>query len=152
MRFTSGKTYTHAQGLSCAFRQWFAKSHCSKLHGYALKFEFVFGASELDKRNWVVDFGDLKELKEWLSFMFDHTTVVANDDPLLLNFASMEVRGALDLRVVPAVGCERFAQMAYEHASKIVRAKYGDRCWVESVTCREHEANSATCSNEGVVV
>ena len=58
--FFSTKTYGHETGLSCAFRQPNAThSHCSLLHGYALSFKFVFGAQELDNKNWAVDFGDL---------------------------------------------------------------------------------------------
>ena len=51
----------------------------------------------------------------------------------------------IDMRVVDAVGCERFAELTFDKASSIIESKYGDRCWVESVTVREHEANSATC-------
>ena len=56
-RFYSGKTYTHATGHSCAFRQWRADSHCNLIHGYALQFELQFGSDGLDEKNWVVDFG-----------------------------------------------------------------------------------------------
>ena len=82
-RFLSGKTYTHSTGHSCAFRQWRADSHCNLIHGYALQFELQFGSVALDDKNWVVDFGGLKELKEWLKHMFDHTYLVAEDDPEL---------------------------------------------------------------------
>ena len=88
-RFYSGKTYTHATGHSCAFRQWRADSHCNLIHGYALQFEFTFGGSELDERNWIVDFGGLKPLKEWLKHMFDHTYLVAEDDPELDTFVDL---------------------------------------------------------------
>ena len=44
-------------------------------------------------------------------------------------------------------GCERFAELTFDKASSIIDELYGDRCWVESVTVREHEANSATCIN-----
>ena len=47
-RFYSGKTYSHATGHSCAFRQWRADSHCNLIHGYALQFELKFGG-ELDE-------------------------------------------------------------------------------------------------------
>ena len=50
-RFFSKKKYGHERGLSAAFRQWRADSHCKFLHGYSLEFEFKFGANELDERN-----------------------------------------------------------------------------------------------------
>jgi 6-pyruvoyltetrahydropterin/6-carboxytetrahydropterin synthase len=144
-QFLSGKVYSHSTGHSCAFRQWRANSHCNLIHGYALQFELTFGSEGLDHRNWVVDFGGLKELKEWLKYMFDHTYLVAYDDPEASTFFELEKKNLVDLRLVDAVGCERFAELTFDKAQSIIEAKYGDRCWVESVTVREHESNSATC-------
>ena len=146
-RFLSGKTYTHSTGHSCAFRQWRADSHCNLIHGYALQFELTFGSTGLDEKNWVVDFGGLKELKEWLKHMFDHTYLVAKDDPEMDTVLLLEDRNLIDMRLVDAVGCERFAELTFDKASSIIADKYGDRCWVESVTVREHESNSATVIN-----
>ena len=73
-RFFSSKKYGHERGLSAAFRQWRAVSHCRFMHGYSLEFEFVFGTHELDENNWVVDFGSLKNLEAWLRLNFDHKT------------------------------------------------------------------------------
>jgi len=144
-RFYSGKTYTHATGHSCAFRQWRADSHCNLIHGYALQFEFTFGGDELDERNWIVDFGGLKPLKEWLKYMFDHTYLAAEDDPEMETFLMLQNLNLIDLRVIPATGCERFAEMAFDKADEIVKELTGGRCRVQRVTVREHEANSATC-------
>ena len=143
-RFYSGKTYTHATGHSCAFRQWRADSHCNLIHGYALQFEFTFGGTELDERNWVVDFGGLKPLKEWLKEMFDHTYLVAEDDPELETFKELEEKNLVDLRIVSATGCERFAEMAFDKANEIVTELTDGRCWVQATTVREHAHNSAT--------
>ena len=144
-RFYSGKTYTHATGHSCTFRQWKADSHCNLIHGYALQFEFTFGGDELDERNWIVDFGGLKPLKEWLKHMFDHTYLVATNDPELATFQMLDEKNLIDLRMVGGTGCELFAEMAFDEAEKIVSELTDGRCWVQRVTVREHEANSATC-------
>ena len=143
-RFYSGKTYAHNTGHSCAFRQWRANSHCILIHGYALQFEFTFGGNELDERNWIVDFGGLKPLKEWLKHMFDHTYLVAEDDPEMETVQMLQDKGLIDMRVVSATGCERFAEMAFDKAQEIINELTNGRCWVQSVTVREHEANSAT--------
>ena len=127
-RFYSGKTYTHATGHSCAFRQWRADSHCNLIHGYALQFEFTFGGSELDERNWIVDFGGLKPLKEWLKHMFDHTYLVAEDDPELDTFVDLAKKDLVDLRIVSATGCERFVEMAFDKADEIVKDISNGRC------------------------
>jgi 6-pyruvoyltetrahydropterin/6-carboxytetrahydropterin synthase len=97
MKYQSHKTYTHAEGWSCAFRQWKADhSHCHYLHGYALQVELTFEAEALDHRNWVVDFGGLKGLKKVLQSVFDHTTLIAEDDPELGWFEAAHQRGILD--------------------------------------------------------
>ena len=97
---------------SCAFRQWRATtSHCSKIHGYELKAKFYFGGDFLDNRNWVVDFGDLDELKNTLNTIFDHTFCVAQDDPFLEDFRQLHEKGVIDLRIVEkGVGIERTAE------------------------------------------
>ena len=143
-RFYSGKTYSHSTGHSCAFRQWRADSHCNLIHGYALQFEFTFGGDELDASNWIVDFGGLKPLKEWLKYMFDHTYLVAEDDPEMEIVKTLQEKNLIDMRLVPAVGCERFAEMVFDKAQDIISTMYGDRCWVQSCTVREHAHNSAT--------
>ena len=142
-RFYSGKTYSHATGHSCAFRQWRADSHCNLIHGYALQFELKFGG-ELDDRNWIVDFGGLKPLKEWLKYMFDHTYLVAEDDPELETIKMLQEKNLIDMRLVPAVGCERFAEQVFDYAQDLVNDLTDGRCWVQEVTVREHERNSAT--------
>ena len=145
-KYTSTKTYGHERGLSCAFRQWRAASHCNVLHGYALSFKFTFACTHLDEKNWVVDFGDLKSLESWLKIRFDHTTAVAEDDPMYGLFKEMQEAEIINMIVFPGVGCEMFAKLAFDAASEIIKDKYGDRCWVQSVEVQEHGANSAICS------
>ncbi|MBI31083.1 MAG: 6-pyruvoyl tetrahydrobiopterin synthase [Euryarchaeota archaeon] len=142
-QYFSAKKYGHERGLSVAFRQWRAESHCRFMHGYSLEFEFVFGANELDENNWVVDFGSLKDLESWLRLNFDHKTLVAFDDPMFSVFEQMYESEVIDMVTVEATGCEMFAKMAMEYSNDLIRTLYGDRCWVESVTVREHGANSA---------
>ena len=142
--YRSTKRYGHEVGFSCAFRQWKADSHCNLLHGYALAFTFTFEATELDHRNWVVDFGGLKALKNMLEKTFDHKTVVAEDDPYLFELQNLDRLGVLDLVVLPATGCEKFAALAYELAMEVLkRDGFYPRCRVVKVEVAEHGANSA---------
>lgn len=144
MIYYSTKTYPASIGLSCCFRQHGADSHCSTLHGYALEVKITFAAHELDERNWVVDFGDMKTVKDWLVNMFDHTCLVARSDPQFAEFSEMHEKGLIDMRVVEHVGCEAFAQMTYEHVKAwLTTGRYWQRVWVKSVEVREHGANSA---------
>ena len=140
---------------SCAFRQWRAThSHCQYLHGYQLKAKLWFGCNELDEKNWCVDFGGLKELKQHLKELFDHTTTVALDDPELETFKELDKKGLVQLRVFEdGVGIERVAEAVYKQANDFIKFHTKDRCWVEKVEVFEHEDNSATysdCRNEVV--
>jgi len=169
-KFYLTKTYGNDRGLSCCFRQWRAThSHCSTLHGYSIGIKLVFECDTLDDKNWCMDFGGLKEFKAWADHMFDHTLVVAEDDPYLNFFKQMSnlgnpppsgtgdlpkgkpfERGAIcDLRIVPAVGCEMFAKMCYDKMAELLAS--GDMRYpinptvrVKSVEVFEHGANSAT--------
>lgn len=147
--YRSGKIYGHEIGLSCCFRQWRAASHCRFLHGYALSVHLEFEADELDRNNWVVDFGSLKSFKGRLETTFDHKTLVAQDDPLLPQFEQLDNIGMIDMVVVPATGCEAFAKMIYHSAEIWLKdAGYAPRVRMHSVTVREHGANFATYTSE----
>lgn len=144
MPHQSTKTYGHDVGLSCAFRQWRANSHCNQLHGYALAVRIVFGAKCLDERGWVVDFGGLKALKLAIQDRFDHKTIVASDDPHLTWYREAERLGILSVTEMKRTGCESFAEEIYHLATFWIQS-YGDmnRCHVVSVEVKEHGANSA---------
>lgn len=145
--YQSTKTYGHEIGLSAAFRQWKAESHCRFIHGYALSVKFVFEADTLDVRNWVVDFGSLKSLKGLLEGTFDHKLLVAADDPMLETFEHLDAIGVADIIVVEATGCEAFAQLIYECTEVWLEDNgYSPRCRISSVEVREHGANSAIYS------
>ena len=110
MAYYSTKTYGHNIGLSAVFRQPHADhSHCKYLHGYSLAFKFTFGANELDNKNWAVDFGGLKPLKQWLEDTFDHKTVIDRNDEFLYKFAELENMGLAQITVLDGVGAEKFA-------------------------------------------
>lgn len=144
MKYYSTKTYGHERGLSCAFRQPNAShSHCSLIHGYALSFKFVFACNELDDKNWVVDFGGLKILKDWLEHMFDHTIAVDVLDPKKEDLRQLEDKGLADIREMNGVGCEKFAEHAFNFSDDLIKRLTNNRCWVEEVEVSEHGANSA---------
>lgn len=139
-----GSTKTYKAQVSTAFRQWRADSHCRFNHGYDLEFEATFEAGRLDERNWVVDFGSLKSFKGWLERMFDHTTLVAENDPELEWFREAHKRGVLDLREVVATGCEATARMCFEYLEMWLKDNgYAPRVRLVKLEVREHHGNSA---------
>ena len=140
----STKKYGHNIGLSAVFRQPHADhSHCRFLHGYSLAFKFTFGASDLDHRNWVQDFGGLKPLKQWLEDSFDHKTVCDINDPMISDLRELETKGLAQITVLDGVGAEKFAEHAFNFADNLVKEQTDGRVWCESVECAEHGSNSA---------
>ena len=159
-KYYSTKTYGNNRGLSCCFRQWRAThSHCSLLHGYSIGIKLIFESDTLDSRNWVMDFGGLKMFKEWAEHMFDHTLVIASDDPELETFKQLNAltggynnQGVVDLRIVEGVGCEMFAKMCYDKMAELLEemkqnkhSRYPVNGNVRLVSAEvfEHDANSA---------
>jgi len=144
MAYFSTKTYGHNIGLSAVFRQPNADhSHCHLLHGYSLQFKFTFGCTDLDNKNWAVDFGGLKPLKAWLEDHFDHKLCIDKDDPMKDDLLLLESKGLAEIRQFDGVGAEKFAEHAWRFADKLVREATDNRCWCESAECAEHGSNSA---------
>ena len=157
MRYVSTKVIPMG---STAFRQWRADSHCKLIHGYRLQCKLWFTAEELDDKNWIYDFGGCKEIKNILEKQYDHTTVVAADDPELDTFKLMSEKGMIDLRIAEkGVGIERTAEWVYENANKFVTEQTNNRVRIIKVEVWEHEGNSAiyeellnTTKDEGHIV
>lgn len=149
--FQSTKVY---DGFSTTFRQWRAKdTHCKFLHGYGVSFKLTF-EGELDEKNWVYDFGGFKRStqsvdqtsmnpKKWLDYMFDHTTVIAEDDPALYEFETLDAMGVIQLRVLPAVGAEQFAKFIYDKLNPVIEKETDGRVHIVQVEFCENQKNSA---------
>jgi 6-pyruvoyltetrahydropterin/6-carboxytetrahydropterin synthase len=148
--FLSTKEYCHEIGLSCCFRQWRAKSHCNKLHGYALAVKFVFAAKELDECGWVVDFGGLKPLKQFLEDTFDHKLIIASDDPHLRTFEALGKLGLANVICIEYTGCEAFADFIFNYAELWLIRNYPHTKLI-SVEVKEHGANSAIRLADGAL-
>jgi 6-pyruvoyltetrahydropterin/6-carboxytetrahydropterin synthase len=139
-------------GFSCVFRQWRAEgTHCKFLHGYGVSFRVWFEGG-LDLRNWVWDFGGMKRAKGtiggmnpkvWMDYMFDHTMIIAEDDPFIESFKLMGQAGAAQIRILPAVGAEKFAEYVYTPLQEFVNEETGGRVKIARVEFMENGKNSA---------
>ena len=148
-KFQSSKVF---DGLSTVFRQWKAKeTHCRFIHGYGISFKVYF-EGELDHRNWVWDFGgmkraktliDGKQPKAWMDYMFDHTMVIAEDDPEVEAFKQMDKAGVAQVRIIPATGAEKFAEYIYCNINEFVKTETDNRVRVTKVKFMEHGKNAA---------
>tara|TARA_R110001606_G_scaffold130142_1_gene265217 strand:+ start:175 stop:639 length:465 start_codon:yes stop_codon:yes gene_type:complete len=148
-KFQSSKVF---DGFSTVFRQWKAETtHCRYVHGYGISFKIYF-EGELDERNWVWDFGGMKRAntkidgktpKAWMDYMFDHTIIVAEDDPFIKAFLQMDEAGAAQVRIIPATGAEKFAEYIYNKVDAFVKEETQNRVKVVKVKFMEHGKNAA---------
>jgi 6-pyruvoyltetrahydropterin/6-carboxytetrahydropterin synthase len=144
-KYISTKTYNQIGPV--AYRQWRADSHCNLIHGYALSFHFEFEADTLDARNWVTDFGGLKPLKHVLEDWFDHTLLVAQDDPMREHLLELGKLKLAKITEVEKTGCEGIADFLYEYINTILLPSFGSseaqRVWCSKVEVRETDSNMA---------
>ena len=148
-KFQSSKVF---DGFSTVFRQWKAKNtHCRFVHGYGISFKVYF-EGELDERNWVWDFGgmkraktliDGKQPKAWMDYMFDHTMILAKDDPWIEAFKQMEESGVAQIRIIEATGAEKFSEYIYNKLNDFVHEETEGRVRVTKVKFMEHGKNAA---------
>ena len=148
-KFQSSKVF---DGFSTVFRQWKAETtHCRFVHGYGISFKVYF-EGELDERNWVWDFGGMKRAKTqidgmspkaWMDYMFDHTLIVAEDDPFKNAFIEMGEAGAAQVRIIPATGAEKFAEYIFNKINEFVKTETDNRVRVIKVKFMEHGKNAA---------
>jgi len=147
-KFQSTKIF---DGFSTVFRQWKATdTHCKFLHGYAVEFKVTF-EGDLDYRNWVWDFGGMKRsktkidgmsAKEWMDYTFDHTTVIANDDPELKIFTEMDRSGIIQLRILEATGAEKFSEYIFNKLNEFVIQETDSRVKIIRVEFSENKKNT----------
>lgn len=145
MKYISTKTYSQVAPL--AYRQWKAESHCRFIHGYALSFHFEFECDTLDARNWCMDYGGLRPLKDFLEEHFDHCFLLAQDDPHYDAIKQLGTLGIAKITEVEKTGCEGLADYLYEYVNTIFLPNYGkveaDRIWCCKVEVRETDSNMA---------
>lgn len=134
-----------------AHRQWRHDGHCRLIHGHNWSFEFEFSCEVMDGSGFVVDFGKLGWLREWLEERFDHTLLVAEDDPereFLVEVLGNE--GFAVVVVVPDGSAEALAEWLDHEVGREVRARYGRRgVRLERVVVWEDRVNRAEYRRRG---
>lgn len=159
--YVSTKNYGPEEGLSVCYRQWRAdrksgKSDgslysrdeipgCNALHGYAIGIYIEFECETLDARNWVVDFGGLRPLKQFIKECFDHTMLVASDDPQFDTLKNLHDLGLAKMVEVEATGCEALSKFLYDYINEIF---LDDHYPKSGIHCRKVVINE-TPSNSG---
>ena len=141
MKFKSTKRFGP---IKTGHRQWRDRGHFSFIHGYGRYVRLTFEASELDERGWVMDFGDLKDVKGWIEDEWDHRTLIADDDPLIPQLKELEDMGGIDLNILPEgyyPGIEESCRYLYDMINPMIKEKTNNRVEITRVECWETEKN-----------
>lgn len=145
-KYTSTKEFVDA--FPVAYRQWKADSHCNLIHGYSFTIKLFFGGNDLDVRNWIIDYGSLRPLKEQLEDWFDHRLLVSGSDPHYETIMNLHKLGIAKVTEVENTGCEAISDFIYKYINGIfMAATYGkevsEKVWCYKVEVRETQSNMA---------
>jgi 6-pyruvoyl-tetrahydropterin synthase len=131
--------------LPCCHRSWAHEGRGFFLHGYERSFEVEFACAEVEPgTGFVVDLRTLKAVRAALRHQFDHTTLIAEDDPHRDAFEMLAERGVIDLRIMDNSGMEGSAAWVFEAAERIVGLATSGRVWVSRVEARESRNHTVT--------
>ena len=143
MKFKSSKRFGP---ITTGHRQWRDTGHCSYVHGYGRYVRITFEATELDERGWVMDFGDLRDVKSWIESEWDHRTLIAADDPVISELKVLEEVGGINLNILPEgylPGIEESCRYLYDKLNPMIQRKTNNRVEITRVECWETEKNQA---------
>ena len=141
MKFKSSKRFGP---ITTGHRQWRDKGHCSYVHGYGRYVRLTFEATELDERGWVMDFGDLRGVKNWIEDEWDHRTLIAADDPVIPELKTLEKVGGINLNILPEgylPGIEESCRYLYDNLNPMIQQKTNNRVELTRIEIWETERN-----------
>lgn len=123
-----------------------APTHCAKVHGYARTVELTISCHKMAEQDWVIDLGDLKDVRKWIEEQWDHRLLLSDDDPHLDEFLYMEKLGLLDTNVLPSEkgwgpSLEQSCKFLADHINPILKEKTSGRCFLTKVEIWEKTDN-----------
>ena len=138
---TCTKSY---RDIPLSHRQPLHSGRCSRLHGHSWAVTLTFEAKELDDNGFVIDFGDLHFLKDWIDQNLDHATALKKSDPLRQECERLQEMGLLKIFWVDSASCEGIAQFLYHTFQPMIEQKTNGRVRIQSLRLDEDSKNSAT--------
>jgi 6-pyruvoyltetrahydropterin/6-carboxytetrahydropterin synthase len=110
---------------------------CSNFHGHCWVVVVYIEGYELDERNMLVDFNEIKVLREWINENLDHTSILWEKDPMLSSLKEHSQK-VFSTKLNPT--SEHLAQIILEKAISFFN---NSRIRVESVEVKESCTSSA---------
>ncbi len=137
---TCSKTY---RDIPLSHRQPLHPGRCSRVHGHSWSLTLTFAAEQLDENGFVVDFGELHYLADWIDEHLDHATILAASDPRLPQLKALAEDGLLKIHLVESASCEGIARHLHETLAPLVREHTEGRARLLAVELHEDSRNSA---------
>jgi 6-pyruvoyltetrahydropterin/6-carboxytetrahydropterin synthase len=102
--------------LSCAFRHWRGDQRLGSMHGYALAITLRMRTTRSEPgAAGLVDFSKFGSIKQLLQNQFDHTLLVADDDPEAATFVGFGERTGTRVHLMPNVALDGIATWVMTH-------------------------------------
>ena len=126
--------------IPIAHRQWSHQGHCAFIHGHNLCLELEFASQNLDKHGFVIDFGKLKNISEWITKHLDHAMLFAHDDPHREPLVSA-AKEAWKIYLVKDTSMEGLAKHLFDKFQQHTHTLTKGRAWLESLSIEEDSKN-----------
>ena len=141
---TCKKTYDQ---IPFAHRQHTHDGHCAFIHGHNWSIELTFACNKTDANGFVVDFGKLRYIKNWIIENLDHACLFSENDSearqMLANSGNL-----FKPYILPNCSCEGIAKHLHEIFDRMVRTETNNRAWITKIEIIEDTKNSATYTAE----
>lgn len=141
---TCSKTYFD---VPFAHRQHLHDGHCHFVHGHNWDITLTFSCETPDENGFVVDFGKLKFIKQWIDENLDHACVFSTGDTLRQKLVDAAPE-AWKIYLVDQPSCEGLARHLFEVFGKMVSERTDGRVKVLSVRICEDKKNAAEFSEK----
>ncbi len=110
---------------------------CARIHGHNARVEIVLGAESLDRRGFVMDFGDLEtRARKWIDERFDHRLLLRRDDPVI---PVLEAAGESFVALDDNPTAEYLARSIFDHLKREGLPVVAVRFWETDTSVASYE-------------
>ena len=117
--------------------------HYSLIHGHNWEIKLTFAADEVDENGFIVDFGELHYIKDWIDENLDHACAFSATDPHRSKLEELEEMNLVRPLFIENASCEGLAKHLFETFDPMVRENTGGRACIVSIDLLEDSKNSA---------
>lgn len=113
------------------------------IHGHNWGIAITFGCYATDASGFVVDFGELHYIRDWLDTHLDHACLFNADDPLKDRIIQAAPQ-AFKTYILPNCSSEGIAQHLFDIFAPMVKQETQNRAFIIKIEIFEDSKNSAT--------